>query len=151
MGEKNWLQDFYKPQNPQKYIGDLTQIVYRSSWEKRLFEFCDNSSSVLKWSSEPFAIKYWDESTLKSRRYFPDAYMEVMDASGVVKKYLVEVKPYKQTHPPKEGRKKTRTYLNECKTYLKNKSKWQYAEEFCRKNDLEFKIITEVELGLKKA
>lgn len=151
MSEKNWVQNFYRPKNPQKYIGDLSQIVYRSSWEKHLFEFCDTSSSILKWSSEPFAIPYWDESTMKTRRYFPDVYMEVEDSTGQVKKYIAEVKPYKQTLPPKEGRKKTRTYINECNTYLKNKSKWCFAEEFCKKNEINFIILTEKELGIKRS
>lgn len=150
MAEKNWRQDFFTPRNPQKYIGDLKEIVFRSSWEKRFFEFCDETSSIKKWSSEPFSIQYWDESTMKSRRYFPDAYMIVEDAQGNEKKYLVEIKPYKQTIPPKEGRKKTQTYLNECRTYQKNESKWKFAREFCEKNDLEFMIITEYELGLAK-
>ena len=146
----NWVQNFYHPVNPDKYIGDLSEIVYRSSWERHLFQFCDSSSNIVKWSSEPFAIKYWDESTMKTRRYFPDAYMEVLQPDGTTKKYLVEVKPYKQTLPPKEGRKKTRTYINECNTYAKNQSKWKFAEDFCRNNGMEFIIITEKNLGLKK-
>lgn len=150
MAENNWIQNFYHPKNPQKYIGDLNEIIFRSSWERHFFEFCDNTSSVIRWSSEPFPIKYFDESSLKTRRYFPDAYVEIADSSGIIKKYLVEIKPYKQTQPPKEGRKKTQTYLNECKTHLKNKSKWKFAEEFCRQNDMEFMLITEKELGLKK-
>lgn len=146
----NWLQNFFIPKNPEKYIGDLSQIVYRSSWEKRLFEFCDSRSSIIKWSSEPFAIKYWDNSSLKNRRYFPDAYIEVLDVNGSIKKYLVEVKPYKQTIEPKKGRKKAKTYINECLTYSKNQSKWKYAREFCERNGLEFLILTEDELGIRK-
>jgi hypothetical protein len=147
----NWVQNFYHPINPDKYIGDLKNIVFRSSWERHLFQYCDNVSSVLKWSSEPFAIKYWDESSMKTRRYFPDVYMEIIDRDGNIKKYLAEVKPYRQTQPPKEGRKKTRTFINECKTYQKNISKWKFAEEFCKKNGMEFIILTETHLGLKKS
>jgi hypothetical protein len=144
----NWLQNYYVPKNPEKYIGDLGEIIYRSSWEKRLFEFCDNRSSILKWSSEPFAIKYFDESSMKSRRYFPDAYIEVIDVDGSIKKYLIEVKPYKQTLEPKKGKKKSKTYITECATYTKNQSKWKFAREFCERNGMEFMIITEKELGL---
>ena len=150
MAEKKWIQNFYTPTNPEKYIGDLKEIVFRSSWERHFFQYCDSSPSVVRWSSEPFPIQYWDESSLKNRRYFPDAYVEIKEASGEIKKYLVEIKPYKQTIPPKEGKKKTRTYVNECATYLKNKSKWQYAEEFCNKNGLKFLILTEQNLGLGK-
>lgn len=146
----NWKQDFYHPIYPEKYIGDLSNIVYRSSWELRLFQYCETSTSVLKWSSEPLAIKYWDESTMKTRRYFPDAYVEVLQTDGTVKKYLVEVKPYRQTIPPKVGKKKTKTYIMECNTYTKNKSKWKFAEEYCRQHGMEFMIITENELNIKK-
>jgi hypothetical protein len=144
----NWLQNFYIAKKPEKYIGDLTNIVYRSSWEKKLFEFCETNNSIRKWSSEPFPIKYWDESTLKTRRYFTDAYIEVNDINGNIKKYLVEVKPYKQTIEPKRGKKKSKTYINECLVYTKNQSKWKFAREFCERNGMEFIIITEKELNL---
>lgn len=150
MAEKKWIQNFYRPSHPEKYIGDLNEIVYRSSWERHFFQYCDSSPAVLKWSSEPFAISYWDKSTMKTRRYFPDAYVEMKDIDNNVKKYLIEIKPYKQTIPPKEGRKKTKTYLAECNTHLKNESKWEFAREFCRKNDMEFMILTEKDLGLHK-
>jgi hypothetical protein len=148
--EKTWVQNFYTPINPDKYIGDLKEIVYRSSWERHFFQYCDTTSNILKWSSEPFAIKYWDQTTAKTRRYFPDVYAEIKDSNGLVKKYLIEIKPYKQTIPPKEGKKKTKTYLTECRVYLKNESKWKFAREFCEQNGLEFLLITENELGLNK-
>lgn len=146
----NWKQDFYRPIYPEKYIGNPNEIVYRSSWELRLFQYCEECSQIVKWSSEPFAIKYWDESTMKTRRYFPDAYVEVLQTDGTIKKYLVEVKPYKQTIPPKAGKRKTKGYIMECNTYTKNISKWKFAEEFCRQHGMEFMIITENELNIKK-
>ena len=150
MTESKWVQNFYTPVNPQKYIGDTKEIIYRSSWERHFFQYCDSSSNVIRWSSEPFAIKYWDETTLKTRRYFPDVYAEIKDSNDIVKKYLIEIKPLKQTVPPKEGKKKTKTYLNECRVYLKNECKWKFARDFCEKNGLEFLLLTENELGLNK-
>lgn len=144
----NYVQGFYKPQNPQKYIGDLNQIIFRSSWELRAFKWADGSSNIIEWSSEPFPIKYFDSSTNKMRRYFPDLFIRVMDKSGELKTYIIEIKPEKQTKPPKKGRKKTSTYLNEVATYEKNLSKWNQAKQFCESNNIIFKILTEKELGI---
>jgi hypothetical protein len=70
VAEKNYVQNFYTPTNPQKYIGDLTNIVYRSSYELRSFRWCDSNPSILEWSSESIIIKYFDPTTQKIRRYF---------------------------------------------------------------------------------
>jgi hypothetical protein len=144
----NYVQGLYKPQNPEKYIGDINQIVYRSSWELRAFRWADTNSSILEWSSEPFPIKYFDHSTNKMRRYFPDLFLKIKDRSDIIKTYLIEIKPEKQTKPPKPRSRKTKTYLNEMTTYQKNISKWTQAEEFCKQNNMIFKLVTEKELGI---
>ena len=144
----NYVQRFYTPRNPDKYIGDKTKIIYRSSWERRIFIWADDNESVVQWSSEPFPIQYFDQSTNKIRRYFPDLFVKIRDKQGIIKNYLIEVKPEKQTKSPQKKRKKTATYLNEVATYQKNLSKWAQAEKFCESNDMIFKIITEKELGI---
>ena len=35
--------------NPQKYVGDLGQIVYRSLWESQVCTWADDNSMVVKW------------------------------------------------------------------------------------------------------
>lgn len=150
MAESKWVQNFYRPVRPEKYVGDLKKIVYRSSWERRFFQFCDSSANVLKWSSEPFFIPYWDSSSEKMRRYYPDAYVEILESCGKIRKLVIEIKPYKQTIEPVRRKKSTKTYLNECLTYAKNQSKWKYAREFCDKHEFEFVILTEKNLGLTK-
>lgn len=143
----NYIQGFYNPQNPEKYIGDINNIVYRSSWELRTFKWCDSSENILEWASEPFPIKYFDYSTNKIRRYFPDLFLKIKTRQGI-KSFIVEIKPEKQTKPPKPGKKKTKTYLQEAMTYEKNKSKWIQAEKFCVENGMEFKVISEKDLGI---
>ena len=71
------------------------------------------------------------------------------ESGGKVKKYVVEVKPKKQTQPPKKGERVTKSYVYESVTYAVNQAKWKAAEEFCKDNGVEFKIITEDELGIK--
>ena len=38
--------------------------------------------------------------------------------------------------------------LYEQKTYVKNKAKWEAAEKWAKKKGIEFKILTEKELGI---
>ena len=39
--------------------------------------------------------------------------------------------------------------LTEQINYLRNKAKWKAAKEFCADRKIEFKIMTEHELGIK--
>lgn len=144
----NYIQGFYTPNYPEKYIGDITQIIFRSSWELRAFKWADNTPYIIEWSSEPFPIKYFDASTNKVRRYFPDLFLKIKDKDNNIKSYLVEIKPEKYTKPPKKGKKKTKTFLQETATYEKNLSKWTQAQQFCEKNNMIFKVLTEKELGI---
>ena len=42
----------FKPKNPSKYKGNINEIVYRSSWEKKMMIYCDTTKSVVEWGSE---------------------------------------------------------------------------------------------------
>ena len=74
--------------------------------------------------------------------------MKVKEANGKIKKYIIEIKPLRQTQPPVAGKKKKQTLITEALTYEKNLAKWRAAEEWCADRMLEFKIITERELGI---
>ena len=45
----------------------------------------------------------------------------------------------------------TQSYIYECKTYAVNQAKWKAADEWCKDKRIEFKIITEKELGIHHA
>ena len=139
----------YTPKNPKKYKGDYHNIVYRSLWERKFMVYCDNSDNILEWGSEEIIIPYLSPWDGKLHRYFPDFYIKVKQASGNIKKFIIEVKPKKQTRPPKPVNRKTKKWLNEVKTYSINEAKWRYASEWCDNNDMEFKILTEDELGIR--
>jgi hypothetical protein len=62
---------------------------------------------------------------------------------------VIEVKPKRQTEPPKKKTRVTKSYLYEAKTYAVNQAKWKAAVEWCEDRRLEFKVITENELGIK--
>ena len=139
----------YTPKNPKKYKGDYHNIIYRSSWERKFMVYCDNSDNILEWGSEEIIIPYLSPWDGKLHRYFPDFYIKVKQAKGNIKKFIIEVKPKKQTKPPKPVSRKTRRWLNEVKTYSINEAKWKHAKERCEDNDMEFKILTEEELGIR--
>ncbi len=137
----------YRPTNPKKYVGDSSNIVCRSNWERKFCQYCDLNENVIEWGSEEFFIPYRSPLDDRIHRYFPDFYMKIKENSGRIKRYVIEVKPYKQTIPPtKTKNKKSQTYISEVKTYAVNDAKWKAAREFCEDRMLEFKIITEKEL-----
>ena len=90
----------YKPLNPRKYRGNPTNIVYRSLWEKKYMKYCDSTPSILEWGSEEIAIPYRSPIDRRVHRYYPDFYIKVREKSGKISKYIVEIKPKKQTKPP---------------------------------------------------
>ena len=139
----------YRPTNPKKYKGDPKNIVYRSLWERKFMVYCDSHDHVIEWGSEEFAIPYRDPVSGRRRRYFPDFYIKVQENTGRIKRYLIEVKPHKQTQKPKKPKRQTKSYLREVYEYAKNQAKWKAATEFCDDRLWEFKVMTEKELGIK--
>jgi hypothetical protein len=136
----------FRPNNPQKYDGDPTNIIYRSRLELRYMQYLDSNSKVLKWSSEETIVPYYDEVTRRYRRYFPDFVVKTTGGT-----FMIEIKPDKETRPPtgqphQDGRK-NRRLLREQLTYATNICKWKAAQEYCADRKWIFKIITEKDLG----
>tara|TARA_R100000005_G_scaffold94872_1_gene74238 strand:- start:4 stop:447 length:444 start_codon:yes stop_codon:yes gene_type:complete len=147
MAESN--KSIYKPSYPKKYKGNPNNIICRSSWERHFCRWCDLSENIIEWGSEEFYIPYISPVDNRVHKYFPDFIVKLKESSGKIKTYVIEVKPKKQTAPPKQPKRKTKSYFYECKTYAVNQAKWKAAKEFCDDRRLEFKIITEDELGIK--
>lgn len=134
----------YRPTNPKKYVGDPNRIVYRSLLERRFMLYCDRTPEIIAWASEEIAIKYYNPLDKRVHRYFPDFIVK----TSKDKKYIIEIKPYKQTLKPKVPSKKTKSFLRESFEYIKNTSKWQAAKVYAEEKGYEFKIMTEKELGI---
>ena len=139
----------YQPTFPRKYKGDPTNIIFRSLWEKKFMNYCDKNKNVIEWNSEEIAIPYRSPLDNRIHRYFPDFYMKVRESNGIIKNYIVEVKPLKQTAPPKKPKRQTRGYIREAYEYARNQAKWKVAREYCKDRQWEFKVVTEKELGIK--
>lgn len=141
----------YEPTKPEKYIGDLEKIIYRSSWELKLMRWCDMNPSVISWNSEDLIIPYYSRADQKMRRYFMDFVIKMRVTDGTVITYMIEVKPEKQTVLPKTGRGRSKkTVLNETYAFMVNTDKWEAAQKYAKKNGMVFKIMTEKELGIVK-
>ena len=139
----------FSPKNPQKYRGDYTNIVYRSTWECRVMSWLDGNESIIEWSSEEISIPYKSPVDNRVHRYFPDFYVKVKQKDDTIRVQILEVKPHRQTRPPEKKKKVTKQYINEVVTWGINESKWKSATEFCKDRGWEFKILTEYDLGLK--
>lgn len=138
----------YKPRHPEKYVGDVKDIVYRSLWERNAFRWIDSNSSIVKWNSEGVIIPYLCETDSKVHRYFMDLWFVTEDS----KTFIVEIKPKKSLYPPSVPKRKTPRYLSETLTYIKNKSKWDAARTYAQSRGWIFQIWTEdtlKSLGIK--
>ena len=138
----------YYPSFPRKYKGDPTNIIYRSHWERKFMVYCDKNNKILEWGSEEIALPYISPHDSRVHRYFPDFYIKVQENTGKVKRYLIEVKPLKQTVKPKKPKRQTKGYIREAFEYARNQAKWKAAREYCADRMWEFKVITEKELDI---
>jgi hypothetical protein len=136
----------YIPINEKKYIGQ-GPIIYRSGWEKKYCMHCDNTDDIVAWSSEPFAIEYFNKLTGKNHKYYPDFWIKVRKSNGTYKEYLIEIKPKSQTKVPTEPKKKTKqavkNYKYAVETYIKNLAKARAAILFAESRSMKFIILTE--------
>ena len=101
----------YRPTNPRKYKGDPTNVIYRSLWERKFMQWCDLNSNIMEWGSEEFFIPYRSPVDKRVHRYFPDFYVKCRTTIGTTAKYVIEVKPAKQTEPPVKKSRVTKKYL----------------------------------------
>ena len=140
MKKTKFRQGKFRIQNIEKYKGNSTNIIYRSSWEKRVMAFFDTSSNVKWWNSEGLIVPYFNPLTKRVHNYFPDfVYMSNSDTA-----YMIEIKPFRETQPPS---KRMRNYKSAVFTYIVNQSKWKQAQEFCAKQNWKFVVWTEKELA----
>lgn len=144
-------QGYYKPTNADKYIGDISKIIYRSSWEYRFCRYCDHTPEVVKWSSEPVAIPYFspldDPAKAKPRSYYVDFYMRVRKGDKYID-YLAEVKPSSQLEKPilegvKHSTQKLKNYNYALQTWITNRAKFAAATQYAEQRGCKFILVTD--------
>ena len=132
-----FAQGRYTLKNPTKYLGNKTPL-YRSSWEFAFMKFCDESPSVMRWSSEGVKIPYKNPLTGKMTIYVPDFLVIYEDKNGGKRAEVIEIKPKKETNLSMSGRNK----ITQAKT-IQNMAKWEAARLWCKQQNLIFRIVTE--------
>jgi hypothetical protein len=144
--DKNFKGGVYTPLNQSKYVGP-TPIICRSNWEKKYCIYCDNNENILKWSSEPFSIEYYNPLTKKNHKYFPDFWIKVLKSDGTEKEYLVEIKPKSYLKKPVEPKRVTtqaiKNYKYLVESYVKILAKAKAAKRFASDRNMEYIILTE--------
>lgn len=161
-------QGYYKVQNPKKYIGESSLVIFRSSWEHSFCRWCDYSPSILRWSSEPIRIPYYDRvSKLEEckrngldpnnpknwavKYYNTDFWIEVDKGEGEVQKMFVEIKAsgkLRKPIPPDQNAplKEQRRFNINAKEYLINEAKFAALTAWADKNNSKFYVFTELTL-----
>lgn len=142
--DERYTQGVFRPRNPKKFLGK--SAIFRSSFERKFFLWADSNPNVLEWSSESVIIPYLSPLDNRIHRYYIDAYITLKEGDNI-KKYLIEIKPYKQTQPPKPSkRKKPQTVIYEQTQWAMNQAKWEYARKYAKTKGMEFIVITEKDL-----
>ena len=142
------LQGKFRPRNPEKYKGDPSNIVYRSSWEKIFMNWADRNDKIVSWQSEEKALWYNDPVTKKKRRYFPD-FIIMFERDGKIMTEMIEVKPKAQVDGPNPNpKRRTAAWMRSVQTYLTNMAKWEAAAKVCEDRGWNFRLVTEKDLGI---
>lgn len=137
-----FAKDIYKVKNAEKYVGSKMPM-YRSSWELTFMLFCDNNPSIQQWASEPIKIPYRDPLTGKATVYVPDFLISYIDKNQKKHVELIEIKPSNQMLREKVGKNP----YNQAQ-YVKNMAKWAAASNWCKNNNIKFRVINENDIFL---
>lgn len=144
---KNWKQrqfksGYYRPHNVEKFEG-VSRCVYRSSWELKFLKWVDYNDKVKKVYYERVVLPYICKTDNKLHKYYVDCKITMEEKTGL-KDYLIEIKPFRQTIPPTQSkRKKKSTIITEKINWLKNNSKWESAKKYCEKMGYRWCVMTE--------
>ena len=142
-----FIQAYYVPVNPDKYIGDLSKIFCRSSYELVACRWLDLTPEIVKWNLEGVSIPYYDPVRDKMRIYIMDFVAQAIQPNGIDKIFLIEVKPKKQTKKPTlTSRTSQATYTAAVNLYLTNSAKWEAAKLYAENKGYKFLLWTEDDL-----
>lgn len=136
-GGGNFRRGRFIPKNPQKYVGDVNKIIFRSSWEESFLRRIDQNPAVLQWASEEIAIQYFSPLDNKMHRYFPDFIVRYQNPNGAISTEIIEIKPYQQAVVSERMSDRDKQAL------IVNDAKWKAAAAFAEKNGATFRVITE--------
>lgn len=138
----------FTPKNPQKYSGNVANIVYRSGLELKLFNYLDSRHDVISWVSEEDPVIYFNPVKQRAARYFYDVKCVFRGKNGKQSTVLIEVKSKSETKAPVK-KKINRRYVESVITWTINVAKWKAATAYCQERGWYFRIMTEDQLNFK--
>lgn len=129
----------FKPIHPEKYNGNLSELIFKSGLEQKMMRYLDRSPNILRWSYERLTVKYMDMTSdpPRVRNYYIDFVAHTKNG----KQIWIEVKSSDEVKEPKKEKR------IEYKTWVKNQCKWKSARLLAESKGCQFKIITEQELN----
>ena len=140
---RQYKQGIFTPVNSSKYKGTFP-IIFRSGLELSMMRWLDRNERVLQWGSESIVIPYISPKDGKMHKYFTD-FVAILKTEKGDKKFIIEVKPDRQTRPPSLNMKKKNLLYAQVE-WAVNECKWAAAKSWCEKNNFEFTILTEKNL-----
>jgi len=98
---------FFTPTHPEKWIITKNglgggKIKYRSSWELKFAKWADRHPSIIRVASEEVIVPYRSPIDGRVHRYFLDFFIELKDKNDNIRQIIIEVKPNKETKPPRQ-------------------------------------------------
>jgi len=131
-----FAQGVYRVTNPLKYVGKR-EPRYRSGWELAFMRFCDTNDHILQWASESIVIPYRHPLTGRMTNYVPDFLITYRTRDNRMCAEVIEIKPKKQSVLESKASARDRAVV------AVNYSKWDAATKWCRRQGLQFRVITE--------
>lgn len=125
------------PKNPEKYVGDVDKIMFRSRWEVSVMQWLDSRDAVIRWGSEEVNISYLSPLDSRVHQYYPDFFVEYRDANGAILKEIVEVKPLHESDAAHAKHQRSKDAV------AVNMAKWKAAAIWCEQRGMTFRVITE--------
>lgn len=147
--KNRYHQGFFKPNHPEKYKGDPTQIFARSSWEISFMLQLDSNPDVIEWGSEVTVLNYISPIDNRQHRYYTDFTYKKKE-NGKIVNYLIEIKPKAKCSPPKTQKNITKSYIYNVQEWGVNSAKWEAAKAYCLSKGWVFQILNEEHLGIDK-
>jgi uncharacterized SAM-dependent methyltransferase len=128
-------------------MGDVNNIICRSSWERFLCSNLDTNDEVKFWASEETVVRYLSPVDKEYRRYFVDFTVQFKNGKTV----LIEVKPFHETQMPqppsgRKTRKAVKRYEDAMNKFMINQAKWAAATQVAQSYGAAFQVFTEHEL-----
>ena len=108
-----------KKDHPKRQFQPIPNQIHLLKLSNKLKEMVDRRSALAPYPIERVEVPFDDGKTI-----------------------IVEIKPDKETTPPKRPDKSKR-YINEAMTYVKNMNKWEAANSYAKDRGWEFQIWTE--------